>query len=249
MSPKPFVLFDLGETLVDLKELLGSLAREIGARFPAIAAAPGDLARQWIVQASQEMPREEGHPFVSEFEISSQVLAELLSERGVMIEPSEAGRILRAAWDDFEPRVRFCEGVSEAWLRDLRSLSAGMGIVTDGDAENVGRLRKRLPLDPYFDVVITSEAVRAYKPNPRIYRAALETLHAEPDRTLFVSDSPLDLQGAAALGLRPVFMGGPLIHGPRGLPPGTLRVSKPQELPGILRRFERTGRFEEAERG
>ena len=33
---KPFVLFDLGETLVDLKELLVSLAANLASKYPAL---------------------------------------------------------------------------------------------------------------------------------------------------------------------------------------------------------------------
>jgi len=38
---KPFVLFDLGETLVDLGELLACLARRISEGFPPLRAESG----------------------------------------------------------------------------------------------------------------------------------------------------------------------------------------------------------------
>src|SRR3989449_337118 len=68
-------------------------------------------------------------------------------------------------------------------------MASGLAVVTDGDIVNVNRLVKRLDLERYFGAIITSEAVRAYKPNPRIYRAALEALGAAPRDSVFVSPS------------------------------------------------------------
>src|SRR2546421_12123183 len=91
------------------------------------------------------MPRDAGQVFVPEFEVASGVMAQLLRERRIHVTDAEAGTILREGWDDFETRVRFVGGVTEEWLKEIRSLSAGLGIVTDGDRENVDR---PLPLPP-----------------------------------------------------------------------------------------------------
>src|SRR5205809_992565 len=93
---------------------------------------------------------------------------------------------------------------------------------------------KRLDLERYFGAIITSEAVRAYKPNPRIYRAALEALGAAPRDSVFVSDTPLDLQGAAAVGMRTALLPRGLLSESAKLPPGALRLSGPQHLHDIL---------------
>src|SRR5207247_10879676 len=101
----------------------------------------------------------------------------------------------RRAWSDLEPRARFGPGVSREWLEELLLVASVLAVVTAGYSVNVNRLVKRLDLERYFGAIITSEAVRAYKPNPRIYRAALEALGAAPRDSVFVSDTPLDLQG------------------------------------------------------
>ncbi len=245
IGEKAFVLFDLGETLVDLTDLVASLARFLGQRFPALRPTVGELAREWIVRAWQQMPRQEGQPFVPEFEIASAVLTQVLSKNGVELTSTEAGGFLVTAWDDFEPRARFCAGVSESWLRDIKRLSAGLGIVTDGDEENVARLVRRLRLREYFDAVVTSQATHAYKPSPLIYRAALRALDAAPERTIFVSDSPLDLQGANRLGIRPALLGRPLLQPQDRLPDDVIRLAVPQDLNLVLRRFPESGQFEQ----
>jgi 2-haloalkanoic acid dehalogenase type II len=234
---KPFVLFDLGETLVDLKELLASLAANLAVKYPALRPEIPTIVRLWISEASRAMPRSPGQPFVPEFEVASAVMARLLRDRGIPIPDTQAGSILREGWDDFETRVHFVSGVSEEWLKEVRSLSAGLAIVTDGDRENVDRLLRHLPLGLYFDAIVTSEDVRSYKPNPPIYEAALRSLKASARESLFVSDSAQDLRGASALGMATCLFGNPTIDASVALPDGALQVQDPRHFPTVLREF------------
>jgi HAD superfamily hydrolase (TIGR01509 family) len=242
---KPFVFFDLGETLVDLRELLVSLAADLAKKYPGLRGEAKEVVQQWIVKGARAMPRGLQQAFVPEFEVASRVMAELLRERGIRIATADAGTILREGWDDFETRVRFIRGVSEEWLKEIRSLSEGLAIVTDGDRENVDRLLRRLPLAPYFDAIVTSEDVNSYKPNAPIYEKALHALGASAERSLFVSDSAQDLRGAAALGMATCLFGQQFIDVSNELPGGSLRLEDPRQLGGVLRRFAATGRFEE----
>ena len=52
-----------------------------------------------------------------------------------------------------------------------------------------------------FDLVMTAERAGAYKPDPRPYRAALETLGLHHKRVLFVAGSAHDVGGAARAGM------------------------------------------------
>ena len=191
-------------------------------------------SHDWIRRTSASLPREEGTPFVREIDVAATVLRELLAARGIPITASGADALLRRAWNDFEPSVRFCPGVSREWLEELRRVASGLAVVTDGDVVNVNRLVKRLDVERYFGAIITSEAVRAYKPNPRIYRAALDALGAAPRDSVFVSDTPLDLEGAAAVGMRTALLPRGLLSESAKLPPGALRLSGPQELRDVL---------------
>lgn len=241
-SNELFVFFDLGETLVDLTDLVACVAQRLRTECPAANVA-NEVAAAWIRSTSSALPREEGARFVSEIQVATTVLRDLVEARGVRIDTDRAEEILRLAWDDFEHRVRFCPGVSTAWLADLRRHATALGIVTDGDNVNVERLVHHLGLSEHFDVIVTSESVRAYKPNPRIYRAALMRLGAEAGDSLFVSDAPLDLRGAAALGMRTALLPRSLVSGRTELPPGALRLDGPQELTELLREFSSSGRL------
>jgi 2-haloacid dehalogenase len=54
--------------------------------------------------------------------------------------------------------------------------------------------------------VLSGELVGAYKPDPAVYRLALDRLALDPGRTLMVAAHPWDLRGAATHGLRTAYI-------------------------------------------
>jgi 2-haloacid dehalogenase len=54
--------------------------------------------------------------------------------------------------------------------------------------------------------VLSGETVHAYKPNPAVYRLAVDRLALDPRRTLMVAAYPWDLRAAAAHGLRTAYI-------------------------------------------
>lgn len=53
-----------------------------------------------------------------------------------------------------------------------------------------------------FDLFFTSAFLRLAKPDPQIYRAALDVTQRSPEEVLFVDDRPQNLEPAKALGMR-----------------------------------------------
>jgi 2-haloacid dehalogenase/putative hydrolase of the HAD superfamily len=78
-------------------------------------------------------------------------------------------------------------------------------IVSDADDAFLTAILKRNRLR--FDAVITSESVRAYKPRPQIFEAALKALQANPEDVVHVGDSLAgDIAGASRLGIRTIWV-------------------------------------------
>lgn len=230
-----FVFFDLGQTLVDLEGLVACIAKRLASQFPRIAGQAAELSAQWIRRASSSLPRRKEEAFVREIDVAAQVMSTLVTDSGIPLSPDGAEELLRKAWDDFEEIVHFCPGVSLSWLEEIRSLATGTAIVTDGDSVNVDRLVRRLRLSPHFDAIVTSESVGAYKPNPRIYESALKAVGAKAAESIFVSDTSLDLRGAAVVGMRTAFLPRDLLSSDPTLPPETFLLSKPSDLNELLR--------------
>jgi len=72
---------------------------------------------------------------------------------------------------------------------------------------NLGSVCREVGLEPSIGVAIDSTVVGCKKPDPRIFRAALDALGAAPEEAVFVGDSPTrDMAGARALGMRHVWL-------------------------------------------
>jgi len=122
-----------------------------------------------------------------------------------------------------------CRGVLSRLKRRYR-----LGLVTNG-LDRVQRSRLRAArLDPYFDVVVTSEACGFAKPDPRILRVALETLGVAASEALYVGDDFLtDGAAARAAGVAFVWMdrGG---TAPASFDPSCRRVGALREIEELL---------------
>jgi len=111
----------------------------------------------------------------------------------------------------------------------LRERGLKTGLITVC-SEDVALLWEETPFHELFDVTVFSATCGLRKPDPRIYRLALEQLGVEPEEAVFVGDGANDeLGGAERLGMRAVGVespGGELPDGWAGL-----RI---RELPELL---------------
>jgi putative hydrolase of the HAD superfamily len=82
-----------------------------------------------------------------------------------------------------------------------------LAVVTNGmDDHQLAKLDAS-GLTSRFDAIVTSQAVAASKPDPRIFRAALEQVGCRADAAVMVGDNPLrDVAGAQQAGLRAVWV-------------------------------------------
>jgi putative hydrolase of the HAD superfamily len=92
-------------------------------------------------------------------------------------------------------------------LEALRSRGLLLALVSNIDDDFLEPMLEHLELRPYFDHWISSEAAGSCKPDPGIFRAALERVACGPEQVIFVGDSRVhDIQGARALGIRTVLI-------------------------------------------
>jgi len=124
------------------------------------------------------------------------------------------GRRQGFAFDPLEILARVASrggGVRTALVertRQLRREGMPTALVTNNVAEFSGSWRAMLPVDELFDVVIDSSSVGMRKPNPSIFRLALERLGGvAPERAVFLDDYASNVQAAVKLGLRGVLVG------------------------------------------
>ena len=121
-----------------------------------------------------------------------------------------AADTLEASWDTL-PVWSGAQAVLDRLAGKTR-----LGVVTNCSTR-LGRLAAAR-LDSRWDVVITAEEAGFYKPHPRPYQLALETLGIPAAETAFVAGSGYDLFGTSAVGLRTYWHNRVGLSRPEGAP-------------------------------
>jgi epoxide hydrolase-like predicted phosphatase len=89
----------------------------------------------------------------------------------------------------------------------LRQRGYRTALVTNNVKEASRQWRELVPVDELFDAVVDSSEVGMRKPNPAIFRYALELLGGiEPHAAVFLDDHPGNVAGAVAAGLHGILV-------------------------------------------
>jgi 2-haloalkanoic acid dehalogenase type II len=214
------VLFDLDDTLVpDYADFLAAVddaAAALGAPA-AMGRAVHERARPRWGQAPEatrhmrDMSSWEAlwAPFPAEAEAwadayRSGAWHDALVAHGVD-DPALARRLAEAYCEHRHARCRpYPEAV--AALDALRG-RVKLAVVTNGMEQHQRTKLDAAGLTGRFDAIVSSQAVGASKPDPAIFRAALERLGCRADQAVMVGDNPLrDIAGAQQAGLRAVWI-------------------------------------------
>jgi putative hydrolase of the HAD superfamily len=130
--------------------------------------------------------------------------AEYLDWLGV--EPDSAARAVELRTEMTRRALVPAEGVLEL-LAELRARSLRLGLISNCSSE-VGELWEESPFAGAFDAVLVSAKEGVAKPDPRIYRLALERLGVAAHEAIFVGDGDAgELPGAEGVGMRAVQLG------------------------------------------
>jgi pyrophosphatase PpaX len=131
--------------------------------------------------------------------------------------------------------LRPCPGILEL-LHELDEEARALGIVTAKHRATVELAFAVLPLEDYFDVVVTYDDTERHKPDPDPVLKAVELAEADPAKTAYVGDSPFDIRAAKSAGVAAIAVTWGNIHSPdvlRAEEPDEL-VSTTEELYGVL---------------
>lgn len=93
-------------------------------------------------------------------------------------------------------------------LAELRARGYRLGLLSNRDkVERLHELLAQMELRPYFDLVLASGEVGVRKPDPGIFRAALERLGASAEQAFYVGDNYwADVIGARNAGVTPILL-------------------------------------------
>ena len=132
-------------------------------------------------------------------------LHDLARSFGLMIPPDRAREGIEASIDVWHNYV-WLDPEAKNILKEIKETRA-VALVSNFDySPYVFRMLERLDLRQLFDAVVVSDAVGYRKPDPAIFQHALNRIGLSPEKSIHVGDSPEDVQGAQAAGIRPVLI-------------------------------------------
>jgi len=147
----------------------------------------------WTV-LEREIPDEELAAFVGGGHISQHMRT---------LDPSRADELVRVYREHNEPLHDDLEafvGVDDV-LATLEREGRKLGVVTAKRRRTVDLAFAVLPIERYFDVVVTTESTERDKPDPEPVHFALGRLGVSAEETAFVGDSPYDVAAGKAAGV------------------------------------------------
>jgi putative hydrolase of the HAD superfamily len=195
------VLFDWGDTLMRWAPEPEHLAEGHRAGLAAIGREPVRGITQRFRAEYLSAWFEPG--LVEEVEYPAQV-RRLLAEFGIEVTDDELARFLEAEHAAWAP-ARQLASTTHALLETLRDRGLRLGLVSNAidPPDLLHRDLAEFGITQRLDAAVFSSEVGRRKPDPLIFRRALELLGVEAADALFVGDTiATDIAGASALGMR-----------------------------------------------
>lgn len=225
------ILFDYGHTLVwfsKYEEAHRNSARnvqQILRRF-GVSIEPEEI--RTIIESYA--PRHDGTSPSAEDEARG-----LLISVGVEnFQQTDLQRIIKAEWEPYVKNVRIRKGVKEV-LEYSKTIGLKLGIVANIWSGGMNPVLAKLGIEKFFDTKVASMDFGFAKPDPRIFRQALNDLELTPEQAIMVGDNPkADIRGAHDIGMRTVR----LLRGPNKSEPDCVeadfKIRNLSTLPSII---------------
>ncbi len=93
---------------------------------------------------------------------------------------------------------------AENWLRQLKADGWRQALGTSAPRGNIDAVFDVLDIEKFFDAVMSSEQVKAGKPEPDVFLAAAEKMNIAPENCVVVEDAPAGTEAARRAGMKSV---------------------------------------------
>ena len=209
------LVFDVFGTVVDWRSAVIREGEALG-RGKSLDVDWGAFADAWRGRYAPSMDRvRKGElPWTKLDDLHRASLEGLIPEFGIEDLTEAEKEHFNRVWHRLDPWPDAVEGLTR-----LRSRYV-IAPLSNGNVALLVNMAKRAGLT--WDLVLSAELVRHYKPDPEAYLMAPELLALEPGRVMMVAAHPDDLRAAGASGLRTAYVPRPFEFGPGGsaYPPG-----------------------------
>jgi len=103
----------------------------------------------------------------------------------------------------FLPHLQLIKGLA-GFLEKATAHQIAMGIGTAASPFNVNYVLDHLPIQPYFDAIITADDVSVSKPNPEVFLKCADKLGIAYENCIVFEDAPKGVEAARNAGMKAV---------------------------------------------
>ena len=180
--------FDVYGTLLDWENTWARAAQRMLTKYSSMVNA-NEFVRIWKSK-THELGYKNYEKYVT---LLPKGLAETFRHYGIKGDPKHA-RLIIDNWSSMKPFPDVPPS-----LRKLKKHFA-LAIISNTDNQLIEKVLKVFGVN--FEVVVTSEMARAYKPSPKIYETALKLLRYKASEVMHVARSQYDVAGAKSFGMK-----------------------------------------------
>jgi 2-haloacid dehalogenase len=182
------IAFDMYGTVVDVSAVAGVCQD--------VAPDPVAFVTQWRAkQLEYTFLRSLLGKYQDFWKVSDQALEFTIRRFGLQVSPEHRARLMDA-WLHPTPYPEVSAALAR--LRERYPLA----VLSNGSPRMLRRGLERAGLTACFRWVLSVEAVKIYKPSPRVYQLAPKQMKLPRQQILFVSSNSFDVVGARSFGLK-----------------------------------------------
>jgi 2-haloacid dehalogenase len=202
------VLFDVFGTVVDWRSSLIRQLQRFGSENN-LHTDWVDLADDWRAEYEPAMRavRSGQRPWISLERLHREALDKLLSVRGLSALNETQRQQLVRAWHFLDPWPDALAGLNRLKRKYI------IGTLSNGGVRLLTDMARYAQLP--WDVVLSSDLFRHYKPDPEVYLGAAELLDSRPENIVVAAAHNYDLAAARQHGMKTAFVARPTEYGPR----------------------------------
>jgi 2-haloacid dehalogenase len=206
VAPEALV-FDVFGTVVDWRSSIVREGEEIGRKknLDVDWAAFADAWRSTYAPSMERVRRGE-IPWTTLDDLHRVSLEELLGEFGIESLSEDEKDHLNRVWHRLDPWPDAADALTQLKERHV------IAPLSNGNVSLLVDVAKKAGLP--WDLILSAELVRHYKPDPETYLMAPDLLDLRPDQVMMVAAHVDDLRAARKNGLRTAYVPRPLEFGP-----------------------------------
>jgi 2-haloacid dehalogenase len=229
MSRITIIVFDMFNTLVQDGETFWLSSFQRIVQEQGLDISPPHLREEWAWgdRHFRESRAREGVPFQSYGDAWGKGFSRTFSDLKLAGDPQGA---LRIVVEDMVNRPLY--GDTRDALLEIQQ-NWRVAVLSNADDNFLHPVVERLGFP--FELVLSSQGARCYKPRPQLFLEALRRLGVSPEQAAYVGDRQLeDVQGARRAGMRAVWINRDNLAPDPHLPGPHHLVTSLREIPQIL---------------